>query len=300
MKRFILLLSVLLTYTISITCQSMGVLKVVVNVAKSQSKVLARVQIPAALSQMTVTNAMREAAKLELNTNINSENKSMLKFGLATDICTHSRHALEPNPNLSCINSKLLDESGNIKMVTLIDEEALQIYKPSFNGDRIFAFEKYQLWTFHPEEGKILFRERTKNNKLENEKDSTKLIKMILGLSILSPKKYILLYKVNHNQFFRPAILPDIKSVILKNHFKNIYSSDIEIDNKIKSLFINNNYPWTSLGYTYDYSIPIGLKNWGISEFMLKTGTTIEIIDIIPLINFLRESPKYQIFSDVY
>lgn len=230
----------------------------------------------------------------------NSHRFTDFKFNLATNLCANFRNRLEIDPNLLCISSNMLDNEGRLLVVTLIDENTLQFYKTGMRKDRIFVYDQYQPWVFVPEQGKLHFHERTKDKQAKNRKDSIMLIKKILGLPISSSKKYVVLMKVGFDQIFRPAIKSGITEPIFMDGKRKMYSTDLEIHNKIQSLFINNRYPWTSLGYTYDYSIPIGTQNWGISEFMLKRGAKVQIIGIVPVIAFLRESPKVSTLSDLY
>ena len=57
--------------------------------------------------------------------------------------------------------------------------------------------------------------------------------------------------------------------------------------NRLKSeSYGENGYPWTRLGYTYDWGNPKG--EVGLSEFIIKSGATIKIHSVIGTLDYSK------------
>lgn len=120
-------------------------------------------------------------------------------------------------------------------------------------------------------------------NKYKSEKgkfdDYLLRTKQIMGVDPNKAHTHISSFYVNPNDLFRPAFEPDITKQISE------LSLAKDADPEFVSWFKSNTYysyfeanpklPWTRLGYTYDWKDSD--DHYGLSEFILKKGSTITI-----------------------
>lgn len=113
--------------------------------------------------------------------------------------------------------------------------------------------------------------------------DSLELLRyyQLLGLPYNSNQKYIIEFWVNPNDLFRPCPDPEITDTKAELYFpEGTDSTHIKWfnNNIIYSYYsspIQSKYPWTRLGYTYDWANPNSKGEIGLSEYVLKTGSKI-------------------------
>lgn len=97
---------------------------------------------------------------------------------------------------------------------------------------------------------------------------------------------------VKPKDLFRPTPDPEITDREAELYFPQSYSQYLFVSHKYKLWFLNqlmtNNYPWTKLGYTYDWGnkddwdgidpkIPKRPANVGLSEFIIRKDAPIKI-----------------------
>lgn len=85
---------------------------------------------------------------------------------------------------------------------------------------------------------------------------------------------------------FRPAFVPDPTSGMMNVAFSGAFEEDDSEnamwfknwfdENKRKAYAREGGYPWTRLGYTYDWGRTDGSK-YGLSEFIVKAGAKLEV-----------------------
>lgn len=85
---------------------------------------------------------------------------------------------------------------------------------------------------------------------------------------------------------FRPAFVPDPTSGMMNVAFSGAFEEDDSEnamwfknwfdENKRKAYAREGGYPWTRLGYTYDWGRTDGSK-YGLSEFIVKDGAKLEV-----------------------
>ena len=107
----------------------------------------------------------------------------------------------------------------------------------------------------------------------------------LLGLGTGVQRDTIVYMKVPKDSLFRPAYVTEIN--------KRLYDGDIgknaninQSDNQLKIWMINqqmtNDYPWTRMGYTYDWGD--GNKDYiGVAEFVIKPNTEYAELDYITI-----------------
>lgn len=132
-------------------------------------------------------------------------------------------------------------------------------------------------WVFIVEE----FKERGKAKKIDKidctKNDSlSKRLCQLLGISDTVIRDSIISFKVSPKNLFRPAYNTSITNKTNESDKGIIKTTDNRIFNWFKDQQANNKYPWTRLGYTYDWGTN-DTNHIGVSEFILKlnNGDTI-------------------------
>lgn len=109
----------------------------------------------------------------------------------------------------------------------------------------------------------------------------TARLEQLLGLPPEGKKAYFIEFWVNPDDLFRPCPDPEISDQECAPNFPR--SKYLTISLEYVSWFFDlrnnsygaNGYPWTRLGYTYDWGSPTG--HVGLSEFVIKPGSTVKI-----------------------
>lgn len=87
----------------------------------------------------------------------------------------------------------------------------------------------------------------------------------------------ILIHFTTYAMTFRPGQQSDPASRDSRRKYENSTSKIIFIagplSNNLFCCFVPSPYPWTALGYTYDWGNPIP-PHFGLSEFVINSGTT--------------------------
>lgn len=163
------------------------------------------------------------------------------------------------------------------------------------NGERYIKMVSWKLdpkW--YPKKGKFNNQNRviwvtaapiiqdSCRNYYKNLKDPNMRLRQLLGLQPLTVETFFLELWVRPKDMFRPA--PDNETddntagLNLPNDVTPQYrkwfndTRAIQYVDCTDSLFSEYGYPWTQLGYTYDWS-PRNPSNIGLSEFVIKANT---------------------------
>jgi len=102
-------------------------------------------------------------------------------------------------------------------------------------------------------------------------------LEQLLGLPPNSGKGWFVEIWADVDDLFRPSPDPDITDHEAELDFpKNVNEEHILWFNELKDKsYGENGYPWTRLGYTYDWGNPE--REIGLSEFTLTSGAVIEV-----------------------
>lgn len=105
-------------------------------------------------------------------------------------------------------------------------------------------------------------------------------LEQLLGLPPDSNKTRFVEFWVNPEDMFRPSPDPEIDDRIAQIDFspdapEAYRSSFSEFKNQS---YGENGYPWTRLGYTYDWGNPE--TEIGLSEFVIRRGATVEVASV--------------------
>nr|WP_295278559.1 hypothetical protein [uncultured Blautia sp.] len=88
---------------------------------------------------------------------------------------------------------------------------------------------------------------------------------------------------------FRPAYVSDIGTVEMADSFSEDVDADYKewFDANIISSYFDGEYPWTRLGYTYDWA-DNGTK-YGLSEFIVKQDSDVKVAYTVSLEDMLKK-----------
>ncbi|SMP41685.1 hypothetical protein [Fibrobacter sp. UWB10] len=135
------------------------------------------------------------------------------------------------------------------------------------------------LWSFTDKEFLKWFREN--HDKVDNWDIR---LKQLLGKSPDTDNRYFTVFWVRVTDVFRPAFFPEINTDMMNTAFTNTLEEDTSenamwfknwFDKTNASAYRKDGFPWTRLGYTYDWGNPD--SKYGLSEFIVKEGAEIEV-----------------------
>ena len=120
-----------------------------------------------------------------------------------------------------------------------------------------------------------------------NSNCSNKRIIQILGAKVRSSYSYLSLLLIDPNKLIRPAYLQD--------PFVNAMSLTLSTNDKSFERWFNDmkskhDYPWTALGYTYDWGVHGDV--YGLSEFILRKNDYYHVVETSTMDNFIASECK--------
>lgn len=140
-------------------------------------------------------------------------------------------------------------------------------------------------WVFYPDslKAQCIRKGIVKSKITDNRRLSERLCKF-LGLSHTVQRDTVVFFEVQTAHLFRPAYTPDVNSnVAVSNALINGLPNAMRV--WFVSQQIGNFFPWTRMGYTYDWGDP---HNYiGTSEFILKPGNPIKNVSFDVLSHYL-------------
>lgn len=132
-------------------------------------------------------------------------------------------------------------------------------------------------WVFVLEDFQKRCLDKGINSKNYDVKSGTlsKRLCQFLGLSDTDRRDTIVFMQVPAKKLFRPSYNTDIKKLTTSNYAGiNDFINNLDITNRrwmLQQQFTNT-YPWTRMGYTYDWG---DISNYvGVTEFILEPNTT--------------------------
>jgi hypothetical protein len=146
----------------------------------------------------------------------------------------------------------------------------------------------YQIWvTASPELKRRMKREAPQNQELR--------LKQLLGLPPASSYNYFIEFWVRPADLFRPCPDKEITDKKCNTCFSATDSLDKEYiqwinDTRIARYYtcgLNNQYPWTELGYTYDWD-ENNKSHIGLCEFVIDVNKTIYVNKVYSIASYLK------------
>lgn len=173
-------------------------------------------------------------------------------------------------------NSDLATLSGDNSQVVLVTwHNTPDAFK---DGENVEHTDKV-IWAFTDKEFLKWFSEN--HEKVDNWELR---LKQLFGMSPETNYSYFTVFWADVKDVFRPAFYPEINSTIMNTTFSNSLEEDTSenamwfknwFDETRGRAYGKDGFPWTRLGYTYDWGNPE--KKYGLSEFIVKEGSRIEV-----------------------
>lgn len=128
----------------------------------------------------------------------------------------------------------------------------------------VWTFSEKEFLSRYPEYGKV--------------DDWNLRMNQLIGLPEDSGQTHVTAMWVSPKDLLRPAYVTDITEQ-MNNHFSDDNPEDSEYvawfnDNAVYS-YCENTYPWTRLGYTYDWAD--NGEEYGVSEFLVNDGSEVNV-----------------------
>lgn len=127
---------------------------------------------------------------------------------------------------------------------------------------------------------------------LSNTKDTILRIEQLLGLPPKSGYNSFVIFKVASKDLFRPCPDEEINDRQCDVHFPDntkpdhLYWMITNREDKYLNIDPMRNYPWTQLGYTYDWS-DSSKTHFGLSEFVIRDRSVVRVIKILSTTDYL-------------
>lgn len=131
----------------------------------------------------------------------------------------------------------------------------------------------------------------TINQSIVTEQKLDLRIKQMLGLPPNNEGKYIVELWVYPADLFRPAMDPEIDDDICQLTFPANVSQDHQnwFYQNVQSSYGENGYPWTQLGYTYDWGNAI--SKVGLSEYCLIKNANVKVHSVTLIKDYFEPVP---------
>lgn len=175
-----------------------------------------------------------------------------------------------------------------LPVVSLAEGEPYAVYSEDKTRLLLFTYHKYpdsypdgqevtidwgDVWTFTGGEMADWFAVNKKELR-----DPGKRFRQLLGLPADNMATHFTGLWVKPEDIIRPAYVTDITEKSMSDSF--ISNTDAEykewFDDNIIDSYFEGSYPWTRLGYTYDWSFESG-SDYGLSEFLIRDGAQVEV-----------------------
>ena len=197
------------------------------------------------------------------------------------------------------VEDAMIAEDGEILPVVSLDEgEPYAVYNEE-GRVLLYTFHKYpdsypdgtdvklewgNVWTFTGGELEDWYQE----NK-EGVTDWQTRMKELLGLTPDNESNYVTAMCVKPEDVFRPAYISDIGTVEMTDSFSEDVDADYKawFDANIISSYYDGEYPWTRLGYTYDWAD--NGQAYGLSEFIVKQDSDVKVAYTVELDEMIQK-----------
>lgn len=197
------------------------------------------------------------------------------------------------------VEDAMIAEDGEILPVVSLDEgEPYAVYNEE-GRVLLYTFHKYpdsypdgtdvklewgNVWTFTGGELEDWYQE----NK-EGVTDWQTRMKELLGLTPDNESNYVTAMWVKPEDVFRPAYISDIGTVEMTDSFSEDVNADYKawFDANIISSYYDGEYPWTRLGYTYDWAD--NGQAYGLSEFIVKQDSDVKVAYTVELDEMIQK-----------
>lgn len=135
-------------------------------------------------------------------------------------------------------------------------------------------------------------------------KDMPLRMKQLMGLPPTGEHAYFTAFWVDPKDIIRPAFSTNVQVPDMKTAFDDEGETEIEFSetkkwfriwfdkNRSRSYVKRGGFPWTRLGYTYDWSkVGTSESKYGLSEFLIVPGAEVDVI-------FTKNLKTFQVWMD--
>lgn len=136
----------------------------------------------------------------------------------------------------------------------------------------MFVNEKSEIWVFTTCEMIAWYK-----NHASDVTDWKQRFTQLLGLPIKNECSRFTAFWVNVKDLIRPAYQPDIRKQVSEGDLNgsSLVSHKTWFDQTIVGAYFGDYYPWTRLGYTYDWAD--NGTEYGLSEFIILKNSSLEV-----------------------
>ena len=195
-------------------------------------------------------------------------------------------------------DAMIIDKDEILPVVSLDEGEPYAVYDDE-GRILLYTFHKYpdsypdgadvklewgNVWTFTGGE----LEEKYQENK-DSVTDWQTRLKELIGLRPDNESNYFTAMWAKPEDVFRPAYVSDIGTVEMTDSFSENVNEDYKawFDDNIISSYFDGAYPWTRLGYTYDWAD--NGQEYGLSEFIVKKDSNIKVAYTVELDEMLKK-----------
>lgn len=161
----------------------------------------------------------------------------------------------------------LYDEQGRILLLTF------HKYPDSYPNGADVKIEWGEVWTFTGGELADWYSEHK-----DGVTDWPTRLKQLIGLTPDNEATHFTAMWVNPEDVFRPAYVQETGEVQMTSDLPENTDEDFKewFDGNIVWSYFDSAYPWTRLGYTYDWAADAE-DEYGLSEFLVKDGSEVTV-----------------------
>lgn len=158
-------------------------------------------------------------------------------------------------------------------------------YPESYPVGEKVTLEWGDIWAFTP--GELTQKYKTESNQVS---DWDLRLNQLIGFAPDSEHSTFTTFWVNPSDICRPACQPDptngeMQTQLDQDAVEESYAD--WFDENILNSYFYDAYPWTRLGYTYDWAD--NGSEYGLSEFLIRQGAEIEVVDTKATEEFLTQ-----------
>jgi hypothetical protein len=159
-------------------------------------------------------------------------------------------------------------------------------YASSYPVDETVNTTWGETWVTVVPEIKSFFQEHVDQNS-----NLTLRAKQLLGLPANNTGEYFVEFWVNPQLLFRPTPDNEITDTTAQLTFPSSTTPEYTIwfNNNIIYSYFPEKYPWTRLGYTYDWGN--SNSHIGLSEFVVKQNSLVTVKSVTPITEYLYSNP---------
>lgn len=166
---------------------------------------------------------------------------------------------------------------GKYEMITLHQ------YPDSYPDDTDVVLEHGLIWVSSAKE----FEDFVKANK--NESDWGLRLHQLNGVPTSSVKTHLTTFYISSDVMTRPAFVTDPTKQIISTDYNDMNESEDYMtwfDNQILDSYYRSSYPWTRLGYTFDWKD--NGNDYGLSEFLVEENSTVHVEKTLPYMDYIN------------